>query len=77
MAHVSKVVKVVPRRDGHLAVTIRCCEDPETDSVLTLHELQREDAAIDSDIQQHQARVEKLHGDSQRAFDHVQRLIQK
>ena len=77
MSHTSKVIKVEPLLNGLLAVTVRCCGDPETDSVLTLHELQREDAAIDADIVAHQARIEKLHGDSQRARAHVERLLGK
>lgn len=77
MAHTSKIIKAVPLVNGLLAVTVRCCGDPQTDSVLTLHELQRDNTAIDADIATHQARVEKLHGDSLRAFDHVARLIGK
>lgn len=77
MTHTSEVVKALPLKSGLLAVTIRCCGDPATDSVRTLHELQRDNTAIDADIAAHQARVEKLHGDSQRAFDHVARLIKK
>jgi hypothetical protein len=77
MPHASKVIKVEPIVNGLLAVTVRCCSDPSTDSVLTVHELQRENAAIDADIATHRAKVEKLHGDTQRAFDHVVRLTGK
>ena len=65
MAHTSKVIDVQPIVNGLLAVKVRCCGDPSTDSVLTLHELQRENIAIDADIAAHQAKVEKLHGDTQ------------
>jgi hypothetical protein len=75
MTHSSAVIKVEPLGDGLLAVTVRCCKDKSTDSVLTLHELQREDAAIDADIQAHQARVEKLHEARNRAKAHVERLM--
>lgn len=77
MRHTSKVVKAEPLVNGLLAVTVRCCGDPTTDSVLTLHDLQRDNSAIDADIAAHQAKVEKLHGDSQRACDHVSRLLPK
>lgn len=73
MTHSSRIIKVEPVGDGLLAVTVRCCKDSSTDSVLTLHELHREDAAIDVDIQTHQARIEKLHA----ARDHVQRHVER
>lgn len=75
--HTSEIVNARPVGNGLLAVTVRCCGDPTTDSVLTLHELQRDNTEIDADIQTHKDRVEKLHGDSLRAFDHVSRLIKK
>lgn len=77
MTHTSEVINAKLVANGLLAVTVRCCGDPATDSVLTLHELQRDDAAIDADIAKHKANVEKLHGDAMRAFDHAFRLIKK
>lgn len=72
--HVSAIVKIEEPADGLLAVTVRCCGDPITDSVLTLHELSRPDAEIDADIAQHRARVEKLHADRQHVKRHLLRV---
>jgi peptidoglycan hydrolase CwlO-like protein len=77
MSHTSAIVKVEPLGDGLLAVTVRCCNDKTTDSVLTLHELHREDSAIDADIQAHQARIEKLHAARDHAKAHIERLLKR
>lgn len=77
MTHTSKIIRAISPAHGLLAVTVRCCNDPVTDMVLTLHELSRPNEEIDRDIQVHRERVEKLHGDHLRAVEHVQRLIQK
>lgn len=74
MPHKSAILKIDEPGDGVLAVTIRCCGDPKTDSVLTIHELHREEAAIDKDIADHQARVEKLHAAKTHAKNHIARL---
>lgn len=75
MPHQAKIVKVEAVADGVLMVKARCCSDPTTDSVLTIHKLEREDAAIDADVQNHLARVEKLHSDRDRAKAHIERLL--
>lgn len=74
MTHTSAIVKITEPADGLLAITVRCCGDPKTDSVLTLHELHRSDAEIDADIATHQARVETLHAAKEHAKAHVARL---
>lgn len=77
MSHTSKVVSVHDLADGILAVGVRCCDDPTTDSFLTVHEPQRDDGEIDKDIADHQARVEKLHADKLRVKEHIERLCKK
>jgi hypothetical protein len=77
MAHVSRIVKVTKLADGLLGVRVRCCNDPSSDSILTLHELHRDDAEIDSDIQKHQAKVEKLHEAAEHQKRHIERLTGK
>ncbi len=67
MAHSASIVRVHEPADGILAVTVRCCGDPKTDSVLSIHALHREDAEILKDIQAHKARVEHLHAHKARA----------
>lgn len=74
MKHSSAIIQITEPADGLLAVTVRCCGDPKTDSVLTLHELHRSEAEIDADIALHQARVETLHANKLRAKEHLSRL---
>lgn len=74
MAHTSVIIKVTEPADGLLAIHVRCCGDPTTDSVLTLHELHRSDEEIDADIARHQARVENLHAQKIRAKEHLARI---
>jgi hypothetical protein len=74
MTHTSQIVKIEEPADGLLAVTVRCCGDPKTDSVLTIHELHRSDVEIDADVAAHQARVEKLHAAKAHAKNHIARL---
>lgn len=75
--HRAKVVAVEEIADGLLAVRVRCCGDASTDSVLTVHELHRDDAELDADIAEHVARVEKLHHARNRAQAHISRLKSK
>ncbi|MGH8358209.1 MAG: hypothetical protein ACRESF_12005 [Pseudomonas sp.] len=74
MSHKSKIIAVKRPASGLLAVTVRCCGDKKTDSVLTIHRLDRADDAITAAIQAHQARVEQMHGDDQRACELVKKL---
>lgn len=74
MAHTSQIVNIEDAADGLLAITVRCCGDPKTDSVLTLHELHRSEAEIDADIAAHHARVQKLHAAKAFAKVHIARL---
>lgn len=74
MGHVSQIVRLHEPTDGLLAVTVRCCGDPVTDSVLTLHELHRSVEEIDADIAAYQARVEKLHVAKEHVKKHLARL---
>lgn len=77
MAHKAEVIKAHAPADGIVAVHARCCGDPSTDSVLTLHQLDRPEVEIDADIATHLARVEKLHADRGRGLQLVQRLTKK
>lgn len=77
MTHQAKVIKVIEAGDGLLAVHARCCGEASTESVLTLHELHRDEAEIDSDIALHLARIEKLHDARDKAKAHIERLCPK
>jgi hypothetical protein len=77
MSHQAKVIKVIEAGDGLLAVHARCCGDSSTESVLTVHELHRDDAEIDADIASHLQRIEKLHDARDRAKAHIERLCLK
>lgn len=77
MSHKAEVLKIVELSDGVLAVHARCCGDASTESVLSLHELHRDETAIDRDIAAHLARIEKLHAARDHAKAHIQRLCPK
>jgi hypothetical protein len=79
MAHEAKIVgDPVELADGAIAVTVRCCDDPSTDSVLTLyglHELSTND--VIRHVRDHQANVEIKHVAKQRgrlAIDAIKAL---
>ena len=74
MNHKAQVLEVSEVGDGLLAVRVRCCGDATSESVLTLHELHRNEAAIDKDIAEYLARVEKLHAAREHVKAHVKRL---
>jgi hypothetical protein len=74
MAHLSAIVNVSEPADGILAVTVRCCGDEKTDSVVTIHELHRSPEELDREVKAHQSRVETLHAQKQAAKGHILRL---
>lgn len=75
--HKAVILSVEPAGDGHLTVRARCCGDASTESVLTLLELQRPAEAIDQDVADHLARIEKMHAARDFAKAHVERLMQR
>lgn len=75
--HQARIVEITEPADGLLAVRVRCCGDASTESVVTIHELHRDEAAIDKDIAEHCARVEKLHAARDHAKAHIARLKSK
>lgn len=74
MKHTSRIIRTHRPVSGLLAVTIRCCDDPSTDSVLTIHQLHRSDDEILKDIEAHQARIEELHAHDHRASALMEKL---
>jgi len=74
MTHKAHIVGVEVPAAGLLAVTVRCCGDPKTESRLTLHELDRPLEQIDADVAAHQAKVENLHASTLAAKEHFERL---
>lgn len=77
MSHQAEVIEVREAGDGVLAVRVRCCGDPSTDSVHTLHQLERDDAVLDQEIADNVARVETLHQARDHAKRHIERLVRK
>lgn len=73
-SHQARAVEIVEPADGLLAVRVRCCNDPASDSWLTIHGLDRADEEIDKDIAAHQVKVATLHHHKQRAKEHLARL---
>jgi hypothetical protein len=52
MNHITEIIRTQQMSDEALAVTIRCCGDPKTDSVLTIYgvgKLSSEQMALDID----------------------------
>lgn len=74
MPHSSSIVNVHEAADGILSVTIRCCGDPKTDSVVSIHELARSEEEIDQDVAVHRSRVEKMHEAKGRVKAHLERI---
>jgi len=68
MAHQAKIVgEPTELSDGAISVRVRCCDDPDTDSVITiygLHELSTDD--VIRHVRDHQANVEIKHVAKQR-----------
>lgn len=75
MSHQAKIVAVSKLAPGLIAVKVRCCDDPSTDSVLTLGGLDREQAELDVAIAAHHKKVETQHALDAQAEEHVKRLI--
>lgn len=75
MSHKAEVIEVEAVADGILAVRVRCCKNKSTDSILSLHQLDRSDDELDQDIAAHLAKVEKTHADRERAKQHIERLM--
>lgn len=71
--HSSAIVKITEPADGLLAVTVRCCNDSKTDSVLTLHNLERTGEELDAAIAVHQQKVESRHAAKHAALGHFAR----
>ncbi len=59
--HTTQIVEVKQSSDGTLAVRVRCCNDPLTDSIMTIHFHGRTDEEIQQDIQKHHADVAQKH----------------
>lgn len=73
MAHSSKIIRAGNPVSGLLSVTVRCCEDPKTDSVLTVHLSNASDEEVQQAIDTHRKKVEQLHAHDDRA----ERLMKK
>jgi uncharacterized membrane protein len=57
-----------------LSVTIRCCNDCKTDSVLTLNDLTQTGEQLNAAIAAHQTKVETRHTAKQAAIGHFARF---
>lgn len=75
MPHISAIHTVAHAADGMLAVTVRCCNDCNTDSVLTLQDLSQPAEQLDAAIARHQAKVEARHAAKQAAVEHFARWM--
>ena len=74
MKHSSQIVQISKPVSGLLAVTIRCCDDPKTDSVVTLHLAAATDEEVEKAIEAHRAKVEELHAHDDRGHALMKKL---
>lgn len=78
MAHKAEVVAQKQLSDGALAICVRCCDDPLTDSWHTVYDLENvDDAAMDNEIAMHVNNVEKKHAGMERVKQHIQKISKK
>lgn len=58
MAHMTKIIKMEQVSDEAVTVTVRCCDDPHTDSVLTIYGIHNLSATkLDEYINKHHDNV--------------------
>jgi len=58
MTHTTKVIREAQVSDEDMAVTIRCCDNPKTDSTMTIHGFYKLTAAqLDTAYNKHHDRV--------------------
>jgi hypothetical protein len=74
MSHSVRIVRREKPLSGLLSVTMRCCDDPKTDSTVTIHQLHRSDDEILKQVEAHKAKVATLHAHDQRADELMQSL---
>jgi hypothetical protein len=55
--HTTEIVKTVQNTDEAISVTIRCCSNPKTDSVLTLYAHNMSQAQIEAAVAAHHDKV--------------------
>lgn len=61
MAHKTEVVKAV-ETDEAISITIRCCDNPKTDSVLTIHGVHKlTPEQLEADVARHHDQVAAKH----------------
>jgi hypothetical protein len=70
--HVTEVVKQEQHSDESVAVTIRCCDDPKTDSTLTIYGVAKHSAeTIAEAIDKHHNKVAAKHQGMQAGKQHL------
>jgi hypothetical protein len=58
MEHTTKIVRTQQMSDEALAITIRCCGNPKTDSVLTIYDVGKlSPSQLEADVDKHHDRV--------------------
>jgi hypothetical protein len=75
--HSSQIIDVKELADGALSIMVRCCNDPKTDSTLTIYNLHQIDTAeIQRQANGHKSNVEQKHLAKQRAQAAIAALLQ-
>jgi len=74
--HTTRVVRHEQKSDEAIAVTIRCCEDPNTDSAVTIYDVANmTQTQIEEQVSKHHDRVAAKCGGMQRAKQHLAELL--
>jgi hypothetical protein len=62
MKHTTEIVNTKQCSDESIAITIRCCDDPQTDSVLTVYGVSKlSEKQLAADVNKHHDRVALKH----------------
>jgi hypothetical protein len=74
MSHKTEVIRAI-ETDAAIAVTIRCCDNPKTDSVLTVHGVHKLTVEqLEAEVIKHHDRVASKHDAMGKAKDHISKL---
>lgn len=77
MAHTTEVIKAI-ETDEAIAITIRCCGEPKTDSVLTVYGIHKvTPEVLDAELHTHHDRVAAKHVAMGKAKAHLSNLTVK
>lgn len=76
--HITQIVRQEQVSDECIAVTVRCCQNPKTDSTVTIYGIAAMDhAAVEAEVEKHHDRVAAKCDGMKKASDHLATLMTK